>query len=229
MASFIGKILETIPTFFKCKDGTFSTHNGRNACSYHGGLADTAQETSSATIKVVGKWIGEARRRFEGLTNEHENELYDFLVTHKNYGTSKGQIKSELEFLQKVNGVIQKRTEFGVFAKDKPLNMTNLIQRSPIEQTYDSQLKELESGILKLQNYIRTKQEDLARRGATEAQILKTTEGEVATLARKRKQYAEMVQAKGQLMRQAGRERSLFDAVGRIGVMNQRAFLGSFI
>jgi len=178
-------------------------------------LLDTAQETSNQTIKIIAKWIGEARRRFTGLTDSHENELYDFLVTAKNYGTSKGQIKSELEFLQKVQNVIMKRTEFGVFDSSKPLNLQSLIQKSPTEQTYDSQLRELQSNILELEKQIKNKQEDLARRGASEAQILKVTEGDVATLARRRKQYVEMMQAKGRIMEQASKEISLF-AIGRI-------------
>ena len=193
---------------------SYLNDNGKTFNALH--ALDTAQETSSATMKVIGKWIGEARRRFEPLTNSHENELFDFLVTEKGYGTAKGQINNELDFLQKVNNIILKRTEFGVFDNTKPLNISNLLQKSPVEQTYDAQLAELQEEILTLEKEIKQKQIDFARRGASEADILKHTEGGINTLARKRKQYAEMLNQKGKVLEQAGREKSLFDSVGKI-------------
>ncbi len=179
-------------------------------------ILETAQETSSATIKVIAKWIGTARMRFSMLTNAHENELYEWLVTQKGYGTAKGQINNEIEFLQKVNNIIMKRTEFGVFDQTKPLNIANLLQKSPVEQTYDAQLADLQQTILYIEKEIKQKQQDFARRGASESEVIRLTEGLNATLVRRRKEYYELMQAKGRILEQASREKSLFDTIGYI-------------
>jgi hypothetical protein len=175
----------------------------------------TAQETSNATVKVIGKWIGEARARFEGLTNQHEDELFMWLVAGKMYGTQKGQISNENEFLQKVYVVIQKRTTFNVFESSKPLNLENLTAKTPSEQNYDSELKSYQDEILSIEKEIKDKQKDLAQRGASETQIINLTEGLNATLARKRKQYYDLLQRRSMVLDSAKREVSLFDSMGK--------------
>jgi hypothetical protein len=175
---------------------------------------ETAQETSNATVKVIAKWIGEARARFAGLSNQHEDELFVWLVYQKMYGTQKGQISNENDFLQRVNTVILKRT--GVFDNSKPLNLENISQKTPTEQNYDREVSTLQTEILNLEKEIKDKQKDLSNRGATETQVIKLTEGLMVTLTRKRKQYYDVLQRRGNVIDASKNERSLFDSVGKI-------------
>jgi hypothetical protein len=49
----------------------------------------SGQADSKNIITSVGRWIGNARRRFPQLTNFHEDELYNWLITNKGYGNTK--------------------------------------------------------------------------------------------------------------------------------------------
>jgi hypothetical protein len=63
--------------------------------------AFAANEDSNANrIKAIARWIGSARRQYPVLTNEHENELYDWMLDDKNTPNS------EKDFLELVDSFI---------------------------------------------------------------------------------------------------------------------------
>jgi hypothetical protein len=112
----------------------------------------SADETSRGNLENLARWIGNARRAYPALTDQHENELYDWLVTGGGYGTSRGQISSERDFKNELYRIIDKRTEFGVFNQNAPLNITNARYSNPVEQEYNRQVAELQAAIRDLES-----------------------------------------------------------------------------
>lgn len=181
---------------------------------------DTGQDTSRAVINNVARWIGGARAKYPQLTNQHENELYDWLVLHKGYGTSAGQLNSELDFLNRLHSIINRRTEFGVFDQDKPLNVLNTLSKSPTEATYDAQLAAAKADVNSLEKELKEKITDLNRRDATEEQIRQLIAPIEADLRRAVVAHQNLVLAKGNILKAAQGERGLFDDIG--GLVRRR-------
>jgi len=172
-----------------------------------------AEDQSRGIIANVARWIGNARKQFSMLTDPHENELYDFLITGKAYGTAKGQISNEREFMNRLASLINRRTEFGRFPADQPLNIHNLISKSPVEQTYDGQLEEARERIADLEKALRDKVRELTARGANEDQVKDLTAGLEAALRRARIEYTNLLQARGRVFEAARNELSLFGGI----------------
>lgn len=175
-----------------------------------------AEDTSRGVIGNVARWIGNARKAFPMLTDQHENELYDFLITHKGYGTSRGQISNEREFSNRLASVINRRTEFGVFPADRPLNLLNLVTKSPVEQTYDDQVEDARRKIAELEKAVKDKTRELTARGATEDQVREITASLEAALRRSRIEYTNLLQSKGRVMEAARNELNLFEGISGI-------------
>lgn len=133
-------------------------------------LLDKGDQTSKSNMENIGRWIGNARKRFSQLTNLHEDELFVWLVNNKGYGTSKGQISNEREFKSRLESIINRRTEFGQLMER--LNIASSVSKSPAEREYDAQMAELRSRLAKLKNQIKAKTVDLARKGAKDARII---------------------------------------------------------
>jgi hypothetical protein len=177
---------------------------------------DSGQDTSRAVINNVARWIGSARAKYPQLTNQHENELYDWLVLHKGYGTSTGQINAEPDFLNRLASIINRRTEFGVFDQDRPLNVLNVLSKSPTEATYDAQLAAAKADVNRLEKEMKEKIADLNRRDATEAQIMQLIAPIEADLRRAVVAHQNLVLAKGNILKAAQGERGLFDDISGI-------------
>lgn len=172
-----------------------------------------AEDQSRGIMANVARWIGNARKQFPQLTNAHENELYDFLITQKAYGTAKGQISNEREFTSRLASVINRRTEFGQFDQERPLNIRNLISKSPTEENYDAQVEESRQNVTDLEKALKDKVRELAARGATEAQVQELTAGLEAGLRRARVAYTNLLQARGRYMEAARNELNLFEGI----------------
>lgn len=173
-----------------------------------------AEDQSRGIMANVARWIGNARRSFSQLTDAHENELYDFLITGRAYGTAKGQISNEREFLSRLQAVVDRRTTFGVFDQERPLNILNLISKSPTEQTYDAQLEEARQKIQELEKDLKSKIASYATRGATEEKVRELTAGLEAALRRARIEYQNLLQARGRVVEAARNELNLFQISG---------------
>jgi len=173
-----------------------------------------AEDQSRGIMANVARWIGAARRSFPQLTTAHENELYDFLITGRAYGTAKGQISNEREFMTRLHAVIARRTTFGVFDREAPLNILNLASKSPVEQTYDAQLDEARQKVLSLERELKDKTASYAARGAKEDRIKELTASLEAGLRRARIEYQNLLQARGRVMEAARNELNLFQISG---------------
>jgi protein-L-isoaspartate O-methyltransferase len=176
-------------------------------------LLDSADATSRANIQNIARWIGNARKTIPLLSNDHENELFDWLVTYKAYGTKKGQISNEREFKSRLSSIINRRTEFGVL--NKKLNIQNFVSKSPVEKQYDERLEKQRALVSSKDKELKAKIKDLTNRGASTKQISDLTKGLEATLRRERIKLQQLIQKKSNVMQQAKNELSLF-SIGAI-------------
>lgn len=176
-------------------------------------LLDGSSGANQQNARILAKWIGEARQRFTILTDAHENEIYDWLLSSEGYGRSKGQMSKETDFLQRLGNLLQKKGFGGMFNSfdaSKPLNIKSLQYKSPIERDYDEQLNDLKREITDLEKELNEKRRDLSRRGGTVEEIERITAGTSATIARKQRQYFDLLAAKGKMIEAAQSQQSLF-------------------
>jgi len=172
-----------------------------------------ADQTSRNNLANIARWIGNARQTVPALTDRHENELYEWLVNDKAYGTAKGQISNETEFKSRLAAILQKRTAFGVL--DESLNIQGSITKTPTEQTYDSQVAEALQLVTELDKQYKEKIRSLTERKATEAQIQELTAGLQASLTRARVNYQNLLLKRNAVAQAARNDLSLF-GIGRI-------------
>lgn len=171
---------------------------------------ENSNDTSKGNMANIARWIGNARIRFEQLTDSHENEIYDWLVQNKGYGTSKNQLSSERDFLDRLYSIINRKTEWGEFKQNEPLNILRLLSKSPVEAEYDEQVEAAKANIKSLEKELREKTTDLARRGGSEEQIRNATLGIETSLRRARLDFQRLLNNKGEVLKQARNQQSLF-------------------
>lgn len=174
----------------------------------------SGQAESKTVIENVARWIGAARMTIGQLTDRHENELYEWLVERKGYGTSRGQISNERDFKTRLQSIINRRSTFGRL--EESLNIQAFMSLSPTESVYNAQLEEAKKQVKDLDKTLAQKVKDLRSRGATEQQINEITAGLVASLQRARVRLVDMMQKKGDVAQAARNELSLFAGIGQI-------------
>ena len=174
---------------------------------------ENADQTSRNNLTNIARWIGNARQTVPVLTDRHENELYDWLVTDKAYGTAKGQISNELEFKSRLAAILQKRTAFGKL--EDSLNIQGSITKTPTEQTYDGQVSEALQMVNDLEKQYKEKIRSLTERGAIESKIQELTTGLQASLTRARVNYQNLLLRRNEVAQAARNDLSLF-GIGRI-------------
>lgn len=136
--------------------------------------------TSQENIKNVANWIGTARQRFPMLSNLHEDEMFDFLVS----GGFGKRYTNMRDFLTKVQAVIYQRTEFGRFDAERPLNLANMATPTHGEMQYNAQRAELQKAIRDIEKDYKEKLQRLNESGAGQAdrdRILRPLEMQLRT------------------------------------------------
>ena len=98
----------------------------------------TGEARDAETMAV---WIGKLRSVHEGLTKSHEGEAFDYLKA--NYKTVGKKIRSYAAFRDFVDQVVDRRTVFGVFEADKPLNFADVKPESVATQRVNELLARL--------------------------------------------------------------------------------------
>lgn len=99
-------------------------------------LGSTNLENKSV-IETVASYIGKARQELNGLTDKHENEMFDWLMKSDNMD----KFKNKTEFVDRIEKVTNRLD----FKPEQTLNLDNRIHRSSAEQIYDKRLAELKS------------------------------------------------------------------------------------
>ena len=82
-------------------------------------------------------WIGEARRTIAGLTDAHENEMFDFLFDKD----ASKRITTKADFLQKVRSVVKP------LEPDVPLNIARFKNKTQGEAAYDEAVNDKKAEI----------------------------------------------------------------------------------
>jgi hypothetical protein len=190
-------------------------------------LAD-GQADSRTIIKAVGRWIGNARRRNPQLTDFHENELYEWLVMRKGYGSGAGQVNSEQKFLKRLDSIINRRTTFGKLKES--LNIQSAVTLSPVERQYNQRLEDARKQIKELDKELQAKIKNLTARGATAADVARITEPIERALRRARIEYQGLVSSYDQVQEAARNEQRLFGVgsatTGGTGILPVLALVG---
>ena len=106
----------------------------------------STDKTSQKEAEKIADWIGEVRKQNSNITNQHENELFDFLMDKDN---SK-RIRDKAEFLSKVASI----TNDIHFNPDNPLNIARYKYKSEGEKQYDKEVEERKDKISELQQKI---------------------------------------------------------------------------
>ena len=108
-----GKVISTLKNLERSNDDTYNFVLGR------------------------AKWIGAVREKYPVITDEHERELFDSLMSEEGVKaiTNKG------DFLKKVGDIVKSSN----FDANLPINILNLTSKSYLETEWEEKMKELES------------------------------------------------------------------------------------
>ena len=108
-----GKVISTLKNLERSNDDTYNFVLGR------------------------AKWIGAVREKYPAITDEHERELFDSLMSEEGVKaiTNKG------DFLKKVGDIVKSSD----FDAKLPINILNLTSKSYLETEWEEKMKELES------------------------------------------------------------------------------------
>lgn len=109
-------------------------------------FSESGDRTTQKEAERTADWIGEARKNNKNLTDQHENELFDFLM---NKDASK-RVTTKADFLSKVSSI----TGGKYFDATKPLNIARYKYGTEGEKEYDRQVSEKKEQIAELQNQI---------------------------------------------------------------------------
>lgn len=172
---------------------------------------ESGDPTSQTIIRAIAQWIGEARMKFPQLTDAHENELYDWLVS----GGFGKQYKNKADFLRKLATVIEQRTTFGEFDSSRPLNVFNAVTKSFAERQFDAQEQELKERLAEIEKAIKIKTVDYKSRGASEQQIFELLQNDYGLQNRVRNQLLNLMQKKSEVIEQSKNELALFGPLRR--------------
>jgi len=172
---------------------------------------ESGDPTSQTIIRAIAQWIGEARMKFPMLSDAHENELYDWLVS----GGFGKQYKNKADFLRKLATVVEQRTTFGEFDSSRPLNVFNAVTKSFAERQFDAQEQELKERLAEIEKAIKIKTVDYKSRGASEQQIFELLQNDYGLQNRVRNQLLNLMQKKNEVIEQSKNELALFGPLRR--------------
>lgn len=96
-------------------------------------LDRNSDKTTQQNLEKIADWAGEARRVFPHLTDNHENEIYDFLLS--NFAKEKS-ISRKIDWITKVNAIVQRLD----FKATDPLNLKRIAFKTQGESEYETQM-----------------------------------------------------------------------------------------
>lgn len=172
-------------------------------------------DQTATLVKSFARWIGTARAKYRGLTNEHETELFAWLTDQRGYGTGSNQVSNERDFLAKVDYLIQKNSFLGKWDSSQPLNILGAMQKSPAEAQFDAQIRERQKQIADMEKAIKDKTRDLTARGANKSDLARVLSPIEAELRNARADLQRLLLKRSEVVEYSKREATLF-GVGRI-------------
>ncbi|HMY41809.1 MAG TPA: ParB/RepB/Spo0J family partition protein, partial [Chitinophagales bacterium] len=119
--------------------------NGKAIASLNA-LENSGDKVTQKEAEKIADWIGEARKQNKNLTDQHENELFDFLM---NKNSSK-RITTKAELISKIASL----TNTLDFDPSKPLNIERYKYKSEGEKLYEEEVEKHKNKISELQQKI---------------------------------------------------------------------------
>lgn len=101
-------------------------------------LSETGDKQNATLIEKIADWSGEARRNNDELTNQHEKEIFDFLMDRE----ASKRINSKSEFLQKIVAATGMYFDY-----ETALNLKRFKNQTEGETVYDAEYNELKNKI----------------------------------------------------------------------------------
>ena len=187
---------------------TFLSPSGRTWASLKQ-IGEGTDQTATL-VKSFARWIGTARAKHRGLTNEHETELFAWLTEQRGYGTGSNQVSNERDFLAKVDYLIQKNAVLGKWDNSQPLNIMGAMQKSPAEAAYDAQIRERQKQIADMDKAIRDKAADLTKRGASKSDLARVLAPMETELRNARADLQNLLLKRSEVVEYSKRESTLF-------------------
>jgi ParB-like chromosome segregation protein Spo0J len=201
--------------------------HGRNAPSYISlsflnprGKAIEALEAlgeevsdNSRSAKTIAEWIGTIRQEHKGLTNAHENEIYNYLL--ENYKTAGKGFTSKSAFRDYVDTYIDKNKVNGEIDPNKILNLNNFVHKSPGVVEYENQIAVAEDVLSKAETALRARRAYYIRSGITsEAQLVQGLAKETDAVTKAHEKLVALRDAKDAVVGKLhDTELSLFDQI----------------
>ncbi|KAA3622452.1 MAG: hypothetical protein DWQ02_26030, partial [Bacteroidetes bacterium] len=90
-------------------------------------------KVTQQNLEKIADWTGEARRLFPQLTDAHEDEIYDFLLS--NFAKAKS-LSRKTDWITKINAVVHRLD----FNPDEPLNLKRIAYKTQGESEYEIQM-----------------------------------------------------------------------------------------
>jgi len=177
--------------------------NGK-AIAFLKALGQEGDTKSKANSLQMARWTGEVRQQFPQLTNEHENEIFDWL---KDGAYSK--IKNLAEISSRINNVV---SGFD-FNAENPLNLAHKATKSYVDETYEQQLSDKEKQIKDQQKIIADKQTKYNEAQLTPQEVAEKLVPDNAILSRMQQDYIKLKEKKGAISEANKGILSLFDNI----------------
>ena len=107
---------------------------------------NSGDKVTQKEAEKIADWIGEARKQNKNLTDQHENDLFDFLM---NRNSSK-RITTKAELISKIASL----TNTLDFDPSNPLNIERYKYKSEGEKVYEEEVEKRKDKISELQQKI---------------------------------------------------------------------------
>jgi citrate lyase gamma subunit len=105
----------------------------------------------------------------------------------------------------------------GYFDTAKPLNITQQLYKSPVEQQFDQQINEAKANVIDSEKEVKSKIKSLTDRGASKAEIQRIVEPLEARLRAARIELQKLISRRDQVVEYSKRETELFSGLRGIG------------
>lgn len=170
----------------------------------------SGESKDAGSMKVIAKWIGDARKRFPQLTDSHENEMFKYLSEDGKFKN----IRTQSEFTDRIAQIVGKQDLIdGGFNPEKPLNLNHSISKSSIELEHDIRIRDADRKLKDAQEELKKKVRDLDSKGikgAQHSELLKPYQGAVTIATR---DLIALKNKTGEVKNAAKQQLSIFDAI----------------
>ena len=161
-------------------------------------LSESRDIQTQRTAETIADWVGEARKRYPELTNDHENEVTRYLWDNW------GKVKSKAELLDTIDSFVNSVT----FESKKPLNLKQL--QSQAVREYNAELDAKKKELERAQAAATTKRKALLNEGHSSeevARVMRKYSDEIVVLQR---EYLEMKKKLGLVAKEASSQLDMF-------------------